>query len=151
MKIVFGRRSAFRLKEKLMGIFIGESTKLVFNAGTVTRAFSMNPAGKKGRSVKAGTKDVMNPFIGMKQVTRHLNSGSLDRRRNVQKRKAVGRRVSFLNLKTGNVDRADIQPGRSAGLHSGGRNTQRDQLLGKTIRSFLSNPSTFEGMLADEH
>ena len=93
----------------------------------------------------------MNLLVGMKKVTIHLPAGSLNGRRNIQKRKTLGLRVSFLNGKFGKVQGTDINSGRRARLHASCRNAVRSQLPGNSIRRFLSDTPAFKGVLADEH
>ena len=151
LKIVLGRIGALRLQEQLMGILVGKGAELVFNARAIARTAAVNHSCKEGRAVKAAAKNVMNHLIRMKEIAVHLMAGSLNGGGNIQKRKTLRIGVSFLNRKPGQIQGADIDPGRRPRLHPGRRNSEGGKLVGNSIRSFLSNSASFERMLANKH
>ena len=90
-------------------------------------------------------------FVRPKQIAIHLLSGSLDGGRNVQEGKTLRCGISLLTDQSAEVDGADIQTGRGAGLHPLGGNSQRSELIGNSVRSFLADATSFEAMLPDVH
>ena len=48
LEVILRRVYPLRLQEQLVGILIGESTKLILNAGTIARTLAVNHPGKEG-------------------------------------------------------------------------------------------------------
>ena len=151
LQVILGGVFPLRFQEKLVGVFIGKSTQLIFYAGAIAGSFAMNASGKEGRAVKAGAENVVHLLIGMQKETGHLLPGGLHRRRDVHKRETLRRGVPFLDPQLGQVYGTDVKPWRCAGFHAGRGNAQRGQLFSQAIRSFLSYAPPFKGMLTNEH
>ena len=134
-----------------MRVFIGKCLELVLDTGAITRPFPVNHPGKKGRTVKAGAKNLVNRFVRMKKVAVHLSPVILNGRGNIQKRKTLRRSISGLFLKAGHIHGTNIDTRGRPRFHSCRRNPERSQLIGYSQRSFFSNTATFKRMLADIH
>ena len=151
LKIILRTGPALRFQEKLVGILIGKGTQLVFDGRTIPRPTTMDHPGKQGRTIEAGTKDVMDLFVRMKDKALHLGRPGLDRRRAVQERETGRSLISNLGRERREVDGPDIDPGRGSRFHTSRRNSKRSELIRDPVGRRLADPSAFEGMLPDEH
>ena len=111
----------------------------------------MDNAREEGRAVKAGTEDVMDLLVRMEDVAVHLRRAGLDGRRDVKIGEAGGVVVAELDRKLGQVEGADVDARGSAGLHPGGRNAERSDLVGDPISRRLADAAPLERVSADEH
>ena len=151
LEVILGVVAAFRLQEKLVGILVGEGAELVLDARAIARTAAMNDARKQRRAVEAGAEDVMDLLVRMKDVAVHLRRTALDRRRDVEVREAGGVVIAELDRKFRQVEGADVDARGSAGLHPGGRDTERSDLVGDPVSRRLADAAPLERVGADEH
>ena len=151
LEIILGRMGTLRFQEKLMGVLIGKGAELILDTGTVAGTAALDHPRKERGTVEAGSENLVNLLVGVKKITVHLLAGLLDGRRDVEVRKAFWLRVSGLTKEFGGVDGTDIDARGSSGFHPGRRNSERSELVGNSVRSFLTDPASFERMLADVH
>ena len=115
-----------------MSIVVRENPQLIFDAWTVSRSPALYHAGEERRLVEAGLQDFMDLFISMKNVAVLLLRPVLDTGRLIKIREPVRIKVTSLDLKFGRIDRSNVNPGRSTGLHPSGGNAEGNKLLGQT-------------------
>ena len=134
-----------------MCIFIGKGSELILHAGTIAGPLAMDESGEKRGTVEAAAKNLVHAFIGMQDVTVHLRLTGLNGRRDIKIREAARLCVSRLTKKLGQIQRTDIDPGGSAGLHPIGGHTEGGKLFADPISRLLSDTAALEGMRADKH
>ena len=96
LQIILVRSPTLRLEEKLVRILVGKYPELVLDTGTITRPAAVYHSCEKGRLVKTASEYVVNLFIGMENVARHLRSSVLYRRQIGEEGELVRLLISWL-------------------------------------------------------